>query len=453
MTTGFQLATQQWSCSLGRPLSLWNTCNRTEPSLALQVKPLLLILSQMASWKSYTTYKVMLISPSDSILQVMCRNKESACITAEVTLFPVSLLHFISSKGLMSAGIASNPPTPLPPTRRSSYAWIDGWMFSKGLQNVPMNWTWKSPVSQCLIWLNKCERREKRALSLSLFSLQQQKPHKHGRLVNKSCTRDGRTQLWLLMAVLNADNTGKSDPLCVPTCWTLVCRLLAVCLWWWGGGGGGGITAAKGQTWQSSSEDKTTRILTGLIGSLTADIERTCDYFRVIYGLTSGVRGQLTPVSSSLALFPFHSSSSLSIWAQIYSQCQRNVRRIVRGYLEAVSPLGNTISDLEGQRGLQLLLPAEDKEELTDTHSKHAKVSISKAVMLLCFRIVFLGCVKCFICRNNGQSSSVYSSIQPTWTHFRHRPLRNSPFKSIILVLICAIHGWVGLGHRSRGSK
>lgn len=77
-----------------------------------------------------------------------------------------------------------------------------------------------------------------------------------------------------------------------------------VCLWW----GGGGNTAAAGQPGQSSSEDKTTLIPIGLIASLTEDIESTCDYFPVIYGLISGVNGLLF-LSLSFTFYPFHSSA------------------------------------------------------------------------------------------------------------------------------------------------
>lgn len=66
--------------------------------------------------------------------------------------------------------------------------------------------------------------------------------------------------------------------------------------------------AAAGQPGQSSSEDKTTLILIGLIASLTADIESTCDYFPVINGLISGVSWLLFR-SLSLTFYPLHSSA------------------------------------------------------------------------------------------------------------------------------------------------
>lgn len=116
-------------------------------------------------------------------------------------------------------------------------------------------------------------------------------------------------------------------------------------------------------------EDRTTLILTGLIGSLPAGIGSTCDYFLVIYGLIYGVRSQSSQVSPSLSFYPFHYSASnsyfpLSIWSTfIKAQRQQDCQKLIQGriiswkYNFQLRGINGTSVKTPGCR-----LPAEDKE-------------------------------------------------------------------------------------------
>lgn len=85
------------------------------------------------------------------------------------------------------------------------------------------------------------------------------------------------------------------------------------------------------RTNQAKALVETLIILIGLPGSLTADIESTCDCVPVIYGLISGFRSQQTPVSSSFSLF--HSSFKPLLYFvhlmtdsfTVHEDCQRSL--------------------------------------------------------------------------------------------------------------------------------
>lgn len=134
--------------------------------------------------------------------------------------------------------------------------------------------------------------------------------------------------------------------------------------------------AAAGQQGQSSSESKTTLILTGLIGRLQT--ESTCDYIPVIYGLISVIRSQLTPVSLSLSIhFALRSFKPFLL-------CPSDPK-----FLHSVSAATRGLSEESvNSRPLH-----QDKNHLIDGQKEHAKVSYH----VFCFFFFLMMFVKYFI--------------------------------------------------------